>query len=70
MTAYEIFMTLAHDHCRYFDKAMHSDTMMGAQLATENALTALAQLPELAKERKVREIIQSIEHGDRAMVRG
>lgn len=70
MTAYEIFMTLAHDHCRYFDKAMHSDTMMGALLATENALNALAQLPELAEERKVREIIRAIEHGNRAMVRG
>lgn len=70
MTAYEIFMNLAHDHCRYFDKAVNNDTMMGAQLATENAMSLLAQLPELEKERKVQDIMKSIEHGGRALVRG
>lgn len=70
MNAYEIFMNLAHDHCRYFDKAKDNDTMMGAQLATENAMALLAQLPELEKERKVRDIMSNIEHGCRALVRG
>lgn len=70
MTAYEIFMSLAHDHCHYFDKALHNDTMMGALLATENALVALAQLPELTDLEVVEKVMDNLEHGRRAMVRG
>lgn len=66
MTYFEIYQNIVRIQVSAFDKSMKSDFYMGMQMACDKILAMMGQVDDIKNIKRVRDVTERINHGQRA----